>query len=141
MNGSKWSISEQNAMELLYRAGWRWSAISAHVSGIHGKHRSAIACQRKCKSIGLTDPHRVSWKRLSDAYNDDLRDMMVLDYSTGQMADELTHQYGQPFSQAWVHKRLRELPDGYYAAWRKRVAGRLSRSSERGWMTRRRAAA
>lgn len=137
MRGSKWSTSETNALELLYLAGWRWAAISAHVSGIHGKQRTETSCQRKAGSIGIIRRDRLHWRRIPGDYNDDIKDMMVLDYSTTQIAGELSQQYGRRFTQAWVHCRLVEIGGAEYTGWQRRANDRQSRANTRAWMTRR----
>ena len=48
-----WTQSEMNALVLLYEAGWRWDAIAAHVSGIHGNRRTYRACQSRGEYLGI----------------------------------------------------------------------------------------
>ena len=137
MRGKRWSPAATNALELLYNAGWRWSAIAAHCTAVSGHPRSVPACQRRAQAIGITRRDRLAWKRLPAAWDDDLMDMMVMDYSMPQMAAEMRRQHGASVTQGWIHKRLTEIGGAYYAAWQKRKEGRHSRGVERGWMNRR----
>ena len=82
-----WAPAETNALELLYLAGWSWAAISAHVSGIYGNHRSRDACRVKGASIGLTTGRPKCRHKLD--ITDDLEDMMILGYSSRRIAREL----------------------------------------------------
>jgi len=82
-----WQPAETNALELLYNAGWRWAAISAHVSGIYGHHRSRDACRVKGAAIGLTTGKPKVRDPLTLA--GDIEDMMILGYSARRMAREL----------------------------------------------------
>ncbi|HSH24777.1 MAG TPA: hypothetical protein VLA13_04490 [Massilibacterium sp.] len=49
-----WQPAEVNAMEMLYKAGWRWESIAVHVSGIYGNSRTRESCRSKAKGIMLT---------------------------------------------------------------------------------------
>lgn len=125
-----WSRSAINALDLLYRARWRWAAIAAHVSGIDGIPRSTEACRLKAKQCGLIDPANKGVPAVTE-FDDDLRDMMVLDFSSHEMREELEAQYGRPFNQSWVHSRLKAIGGNYYAAWQRRGSDRISRRTRR----------
>lgn len=82
-----WQPGETNSLELLYRAGWSWTAISLHVSGIYGNRRTRDACRVKGEGIGIsTGQPKV---RVPLQLMDDIEDMMILDYSSRRMACEL----------------------------------------------------
>lgn len=119
----EWGRSQTNALELLHQSGWGWGGIAAHVSAI-GPARSIDACKSRARNIALSRPHNGHpLERLS--YDDDLLDMMLLDYSTGRMAKELTIQYGKPFTQRWAYARIVRLPG--FTQWRRRADDRRAR--------------
>lgn len=123
MRGSKWGKVQTNALETLYRAGWGWGGISAHVSAI-GPSRSPDACQSRAKSIGLKR-EAIGHPAEKISYDDDLIDMMQLDYSTWRMARELEAQYRRSFSQRWAYGRISKLPG--FSRWRGRADARRAR--------------
>lgn len=119
MQRPEWTQAEMSAVAFLYRAGWGWDAISAHVSAIYGHQRSPRACQSRGETLCILDSSRKGHQPLRD-YEDDIRDMMVLGYSSPRMVDELRAQYGVSLSQAYVYKRIR-AQGPQYAGWKRRV--------------------
>ncbi len=123
----RWSRSAINALHLLYRAGWRWAAIAAHVSAVDGHPRNERACRHKADACGMLDSSRIYGATLAiPDYDDDITDMMTMDYSLKRMADELTLQHGRRVTGSFVHKRMTTM-GATYQAWRKRASQRRSR--------------
>ena len=123
----RWSRPAINALHLLYQAGWRWAAISAHVSAVDGHPRTRRACISKAETLGIIDPARIAGATLSmPEYDDDIADMLILDYSLARMAAELSEQYGRRISGRFVHKRIKHL-GSTGRAWRLRASQRRSK--------------
>src|SRR5690554_188329 len=83
-----WSPAAINAMEFLYNAGWQWPAIAAHVSAIDGVERTRDACRCKAHRLMMTRGRPRGRAPMHDIVAD-IEDMMILGYSTRQMAREL----------------------------------------------------
>ena len=126
-----WTPAEMTALVMLYEAGWRWGAIAAHVSGIHGNPRTYRACQSRGEYLGILKPERQGFVP-STAYDEDIHDMMLLDLSSYEMAEELSRQYGRPFTQMWVYSRIKLASPPLLVSWRKRAGGRMSRCVSKG---------
>lgn len=126
MSRTPWSRPALNALDLLYRAGWRWAAISAHVSAVDGIERTPKACRRKASDIRLTTPAGKAW-RAYDHLLDDLYDLMVLDYSAAEIVDALEGQHGVRLTPKWVGQAGKRLPSGVLSGWKARRHGRMAR--------------
>jgi len=126
-----WTRAEMTALEMLYEAGWRWGAIAAHISGIHGHRRTYRACQSRGEYLGILKAERQGHVP-SAAYDEDIHDMMLLDLSSYEMAEELSRQYGRPFTQMWVYSRIKLASPPLLVAWRKRAGARLGRCVSNG---------
>ena len=112
-----WRRAETNALELLYNAGWTWAAISVHVSGIYGHRRTREACRCKGAGIGISAGQpRVRYKR---DITDDIEDMMILGYSSRQMARELGVERSTV-----MHRIRKEISPQRRASWMKDVKRR-----------------
>jgi len=122
-----WSRAAVNAMEHLYTANWRWAAIAAHVSAVDGVQRNANACRKKAQACGITLPERHATALQVGRFDDDLADLMVLDYSVPRMCRELERQHGRAFGPSYVWQRLTKIGGSAYHAWRLRAAERHSR--------------
>jgi hypothetical protein len=123
----RWSRPAINALHMLYRAGWRWAAISTHVSAVDGHPRSTYACRQKADSCGMLDSSRIYGAALAvPDYDADIADMMVMDYSLQRMADELSRQHGRRIMVGFIYKRMTKMGQTY-TAWRKRAGARRSR--------------
>lgn len=133
---TRWTRTQVNAMHALYDANWRWSAIATHVSAI-GPERTVKACIRKAQDCGITLPERNVTALEITTYDDDLRDMMLLDYSQAQMCRELSAQYGRHLAVSTINNRLKKIGGYDYLSWQKRAKKRRSASI---WEARRAAA-
>ncbi|TFH85243.1 hypothetical protein EQG41_18185 [Billgrantia azerbaijanica] len=130
-----WTRAETDALEMLYLAGWSWAAIAVHVSAIHGNPRTVRACRCRGQALSLTCGVSPGRSRHADLIGD-LEDLVVLGYSTRQMAAELGT------SQRWVTKAIaKHLSPSLRAAWRQREGERRSIGHKRAWTLRKRRAA
>lgn len=127
MSRTPWSRPALNALELLYPAGWPLAAIALHCGALDGCHRSRGAIFAKARAIGLKQG-RVGgrYRARGDRYDDDLLEMMGLDFSQRRMARELETEHRLPFSQAWVAHRMDRMGGPAVAAWRRRAGQRRS---------------
>lgn len=118
-----WQPAEVNGMEMLYRAGWRWESIAAHVSGIYGNERTRESCRSKAREIMLTKGGSKSWLRRDiDA---DLEDLLLLGYDGNRIARELG------VARTTVTKRAKRIGGSLYHAWLKKSAQRQAESRKR----------
>ncbi|MDX1466238.1 MAG: hypothetical protein R3215_11105 [Halomonas sp.] len=127
MSRTPWSRPALNALELLYTSGWLLEAIALHCGAIDGCERTRGAIFAKARAIGLKQG-RIGgrYRARGDRYDDDLREMMSLDFSQSRMARELQAQHRLPFSQAWVVRRMDRIGGPEVAAWRRRASKRRS---------------
>ena len=120
-----WQPAESTALVMLYRAGWSWHAISAHVSGIYGHPRSYKACQSRGSYLGILESIRQGRPAL-DVSLDDLEDLVILGYSIRRIAWELG------VSASWVNTAMQThiTPQRRYA-WQRGESERRSLANKR----------
>ena len=124
LKSPEWTRSESTALELLYKAGWSWSAIAAHVSGIHGHQRSYKGCQSRAHYLGILDSQRQGRPGVH-CHDDDLLDLVILGYSMRQIAAELG------MSTSWVNTAIKtRISPQTRTAWRKGESERRSRAAQ-----------
>lgn len=119
----EWSDSEIDALERLYKARWRWPAIAAHVSGIHGVDRTPSACQSRASVIGILDPARKGG-HMSHDYDADIAALMDDDHTLHEMVEAIRERYGVKVSATYVSVRARKQEHAY-PGWKKRAAERI----------------
>lgn len=118
-----WEPAESTALTMLYRAGWSWHAISAHVSGIYGNPRSYKACQSRGSYLGILESGRQGRQPL--AVNlEDLEDLVILGYSIRRIAREMG------VSASWVNTAIHvHISPQRRAAWQRAESQRRSQAS------------
>ena len=128
-----WSPAAINAMEFLYNAGWQWPAIAAHVSAIDGVERTRDACRCKAHRLMMTRGRPRGLAPMHDIVAD-IEDMMILGYSTRQMARELG------CSQTTVMRKIETFSPQRRVAWKRDLSERHAKAVSRSWVKRRAAA-
>lgn len=121
-----WSRVALNALELLYPAGWPLEAIALHCGAIDNCERTRGAVFAKAKALGLKGRGGGRYRARGSQHDDELREMMALDFTQPRMARELAETHGLPFCQGWVYRRMKAMGGPEVAAWRKRASQRHS---------------
>ena len=124
-----WSNAEIEALERLYKAGWRWPAIAAQVSSIRGVERTPLACQTRAGVIGILDPARKG-NQLGNSYDAVIAEMMDDNYTLHEMVDAIRERYGVKVSATYVSVRARKQNHAY-TRWKKRANERMSKGVTR----------
>ena len=120
-----WSDAEIDALKRLYKAGWRWPAIAAHVSRVNGVERTPSACQTRARRLGILDPARKGRRHFAHNYDDDIAALMGDNFSLSGMVEAIYARYGVKVSASYVSSRARKQNHAY-PGWKKRTNERMS---------------
>lgn len=117
---SPWTDAEIDAVERLYKAGWRWPAIAEHVSSVNGVERTPAACQTRARRLGILDPARKGRQNFAHNYDDDIAALMDDNLSLSEMVEAIHARYGVKVSASYVNSRARKQ-NRAYPGWKKRA--------------------
>lgn len=120
-----WTEAEIDALEKLYKAHWRWPAIAAHVSGIHGVERTPAACQRRAMRLSILDSARKGQQHFAHNYDDDIAAFMGQDRTISEMVETIFQKHGVKVSATYVRSRAKRQ-ESVYPAWKQRKGKRIS---------------
>ena len=120
-----WSDAEKDALERLYKGGWRWPDIAAQVSSVNGVERTPSACQTRARRIGILDSARKGRQSFAHNYDDDIAAFMGQDRTISEMVETISQKHGVKVSASYVRSRAERQEDAY-TAWRSRKGKRIS---------------
>src|SRR5690625_3371578 len=122
---SPWTDAEIDALERLYKAGWRWPAIAENVSSVNGVERTPMACQTRARRLGILDPSRKGRRHFDHNYDDDIAAFMGQDRTTSEMVEAIFQQHGVKVSATYVRSRVIRQ-ESVYPTWKQRKGKRIS---------------
>lgn len=117
---SPWADAEIDALERHYKAGWRWPAISEHVSSVNGVERTPSACQTRARRLGILDPARKGQQNFAHNYDADIAELMDDNFSLSEMVGAIQERYGVKVSASYVNSRARKQKHAY-PGWKQRA--------------------
>lgn len=120
-----WDDAEIDALERLYKAGWRWPEIAERVSGIRGVERTTSACQTRAVMLGIIDPERKARRLMGSRYDSDIVDLMEQDHTIAEMVEALFQKHGIRVSATYVRSRAVRQKDAF-PRWKQRAGKRIS---------------
>lgn len=126
-----WTRGEMDELERCYLAGMSWPETADAVAKVRGNRRTRNACRRKAWALSLTDLRPKGWAHRPDIGTDDIEDMVMLGYSSREMAGSLG------ISQRTVLNRVNKLSRQAQSGWRRTEASRRAKSAEVSWVKRR----